>query len=182
MILLLLLAFALASDAFAVALVQGAAVRPGIAGAGRIALAFGIAQALMPLFGWGLGIVFQGTIEAVDHWIAFVLLGALGLKMIHEGFGKDPEGAPALLSGKRLIGAAVATSIDAAAAGVTLPTLGFPIVLACAVIGGITAALCFAGALFGRQLGTRFGHYAEIAGGLVLIALGVKILVEHLTA
>lgn len=179
---LLLLAFALATDAFAVALAQGAAARPGIADALRIGAAFGIAQGLMPLLGWGLGVAFAGTLAAVDHWVAFVLLAALGAKMIREGLARTPDAPPALLTGTALLWASLATSIDAAAAGLTLPALNVPIASSCATIAIVTAVLCFGGALFGRQLGVRFGKRAEIGGGLVLIALGINILVEHLSA
>lgn len=182
MITLFLLAVALAMDAFAVALCQGASARPGVAGALRIGAAFGAAQGLMPLGGWALGVAFAGLIEAVDHWIAFGLLAFLGVRMIREGLDSDDEdAAPAeALVGKALLIAAVATSIDAAAAGVTLPALGLPVLLACGVIAAVTAAICFAGTLMGAAIGTRFGKWAEIGGGLVLIGLGVKILAEHL--
>jgi putative Mn2+ efflux pump MntP len=177
MIQLGLLAVALAMDAFAVSLAQGAARRGG---ALRIALAFGAAQALMPLIGWGLGAAFADAIRSFDHWVAFLLLAALGGKMLHEALhGDSPSPAPALI-GWALGGAAVATSVDAAAAGVTLPLLGAPIALACAVIGAVTAALCYAGVRIGAAGGARLGKAAEVAGGLLLIALGGKILVEHL--
>ncbi|WP_156679806.1 manganese efflux pump MntP family protein [Sphingomonas profundi] len=182
MITLLLLALALAMDAFAVSLAQGASVRPGMRGAARLALAFGVAQAVMPLAGWALGIAFAGLIEAVDHWIAFVLLGAIGLKMVREGLAPEEADAPpaAPLGGGALLMAAIATSIDAAAAGVTLPTIGSPVALAVAVIGIVTAVLCFAGALLGARIGARIGKPAEIAGGLVLIGLGCRILAQHM--
>ncbi len=176
-----LLALALAMDAFAVSLAQGASTRPGVAGALRLGLAFGVAQAVMPLIGWGLGVAFAGMIEAVDHWIAFVLLGAIGLKMVKEGFDGDTEGAaaPIPLSGKALMLAAIATSVDAAAAGVTLPTLGVPIAITIAAIGIVTAVMCFAGTLLGTRIGARLGKVAEIGGGLVLIGLGWRILIQH---
>lgn len=177
---LLALAFGLAMDAFAVSVAQGASRRSGIGGALAIGAAFGVAQGLMPLIGWGLGWALAGAIRSVDHWIAFVLLGLLGAKMLREGLGGgDATPAPALI-GWTLLGAAVATSIDAAAAGVTLPMLGTPILASCLVIGGVTAALCFAGVLIGAASGARLGKIAEILGGIVLIAIGAKILVEHL--
>lgn len=180
MITVLLLANALAMDAFAVALCQGAAARPGVLGALRIGTAFGAAQGLMPLGGWALGIAFAGLIEAVDHWIAFGLLGFLGVRMIREGLDPGDAAASEALMGRALLIAAIATSIDAAAAGVTLPALGVPVLLASGVIAGVTAALCFAGTLMGAVIGTRLGKWAEIGGGMVLIGLGVKILAEHL--
>lgn len=176
---LLILAIALAMDAFAVAVAQGAAARLGWRGALRIGAAFGAAQGLMPALGWALGIVLAGVIESVDHWIAFGLLGLLGAKMIREGMAADGA-APPVLTGNALLLAAIATSIDAAAAGVTLPTLGLPVLMSCAVIAIVTALLCVFGVLFGAQLGHRFGKRAEIGGGVVLIALGTRILGTHL--
>lgn len=178
MIALLLLAVALAMDAFAVSLCQGAAVR-NAGQALKIALAFGIAQGLMPLIGWALGIAFSSWFAAVDHWIAFILLAGIGAKMIHEGRSeKDEETKPAL-TGMALVAAAVATSIDAAAAGVTLPALGVDVMTACAIIGAVTFILCLIGAMGGAKLGSRLGNRAEILGGVVLIGLGAKILAEH---
>lgn len=180
MIALFGLALALAMDAFAVSLAQGAAGRVRVADALILALLFGAAQALMPLLGWALGIALVGWFERIDHWIAFVLLTALGLNMIRAS-RHDTQAGPAL-RGWQLFGAAIATSIDAAAAGITLPLLAVPIGFACAIIGIVTAILCFAGALGARHIGKRFEGWAEIFGGFVLIALGVKILAEHLAA
>ena len=179
MTVLLLLALALASDAFAVALVQGASARLGPAGAARIAAAFGVAQGVMPAIGFALGAMFTGFVAAAGHWIAFALLALLGAKMGYEGLQPDHGTPVKTLSGSALLAAALATSIDAAAAGITLPQLGVPPVLACVAIGLVTAALCFGGALFGVRLGVRFGKRAEIGGGLVLIVLGVKVLADH---
>lgn len=178
MIALLILALALAMDAFAVSLAQGAAGRMRVGQAVILALAFGVAQGVMPLIGWGLGTAFAGWIEAVDHWIAFAILSLLGLNMIRES-RTDTEPGPAL-AGWPLFAAAIATSIDAAAAGITLPLLGLPVGFACATIGVVTAAVCFAGALGGGHAGRHLEGRAELLGGLVLIGLGVKILVEHL--
>lgn len=141
--------------------------------------AFGLAQGIMPLFGWALGVGAAVWIAALDHWIALGLLGFLGIRMIREALASDEDAGPSDLSGKALFVAAVATSIDAAVAGVTLPTLGAPIAWACVTIGVVTAILSFVGAWFGAALGSRFGKWAEIGGGLALIGLGVKIFVEH---
>jgi putative Mn2+ efflux pump MntP len=180
LITLLLLAVALATDAFAVSVCQGAATRPGPAQAARLAIAFGLAQAVMPLLGWALGRLFAGQIEAIDHWLAFALLAILGAKMIYEGMTRDEDCPPDPLAGRALLAAALATSVDAAAAGITLSSLGVPVALACAAIGVVTAILCFIGALFGARIGIRFGDQAEIGGGLVLIALGFSILIDHI--
>jgi manganese efflux pump family protein len=178
---LLLLAVALSMDAFAAALSHGAAARsrPGASEALRVGLAFGSAQALMPLLGWALGIAFISIIRDVDHWVAFVLLGLIGGRMVREGLRAD-NAASAPRSGKwALLTAAIATSIDAAAAGVTLPVLDQPILLACAVIGAVTLILSTTGVFIGKIAGALIGRRAEVLGGLVLIGIGAKILVEH---
>ncbi|WP_293884336.1 manganese efflux pump MntP family protein [Sphingomonas sp.] len=180
MIALFVLAIALAMDAFAVSVCQGAAARHGWREALRMGGAFGLAQGVMPALGWAFGVALAGIIEAIDHWIAFVLLGILGAKMIYEGFRPD-NGQPCnALDGRALFTAAVATSIDAAAAGVTLPTLGLPVVLSCVVIAIVTGVLCVLGVLTGARLGQQIGKRAEIVGGLVLIALGTHTLGQHL--
>lgn len=180
MIALFVLAIALAMDAFAVSVCQGAAARHGWREALRMGGAFGLAQGVMPAFGWALGVALAGVIEAVDHWIAFLLLGFLGLKMVYEGFQADDEAQRVALDNRGLFLAAIATSIDAAAAGVTLPTLNLPVLLSCVVIAVVTGLFCVIGVLSGARLGQRFGKRAEIAGGLVLIALGTRTLGQHL--
>lgn len=173
----LLLALALAMDAFAVALTQGARFRPGVRGAAGIALTFGVFQGVMPLIGWGIGAVALVYVEAVDHWIAFGLLTFLGVRMLGGHVGE--EEAARALTGKALLVAGVATSIDALAAGITLPTLNIGPLIAAALIGGVTFFLSGAGVALGRVAGDRWGTWAERAGGVILIALGCKILAEH---
>lgn len=177
MISLLLLSIGLAMDAFAAAVAQGASTRPDRTTALRMSLAFGLAQAIMPLLGWALGIAFAAIMASVAHWIALVLLGGLGLRMIKEGLDRDPDEPMKELSLWPLLVVAIATSIDAAVAGITLPTIGAPIVLACAVIGLTTAVLTYPGVYLGALLGARIGKWAEVLGGLILIGLGVKIFV-----
>ena len=178
MIAALLLAFALAMDAFAVALTQGAWFRPGWAKGAAIAVTFGVFQAGMPLAGWAIGVAAFEYIAAVDHWIAFALLAFLGVRMLGGHVGED-EAAHAL-TGKALLIAGVATSIDALAAGITLPTLDVSPWLAVALIGLVTFALSGAGVVLGRVAGDHLGAWAERAGGVILIGLGCKILVEHM--
>jgi len=173
----LLLAFALAMDAFAVALTQGARFRPDVRGGLAIALTFGAFQALMPLAGWVIGAVALAYVAAVDHWIAFGLLAFLGVRMLGGHIG-EAEGARAL-TGRTLLLAGVATSIDALAAGITLPTLGVAPPLAVALIGLVTFVMSGAGVLLGRRAGDHLGEWAERAGGVILIGLGTKILAEH---
>lgn len=177
MIAALLLAIALAMDAFAVALTQGARFQPGVRGTLAIALTFGVFQGLMPLIGWGVGSVAFSYVAAVDHWIAFGLLNFLGVRMLGGHVGED-EAARAL-TGKALLVAGIATSIDALAAGITLPTLEVGPLTAAALIGIVTFALSLAGVAAGRAAGDRWGAWAERAGGGILIGLGVKILAEH---
>lgn len=171
-----LLGLALAMDAFAVALTQGARFRPRIGGALAIAVTFGLFQAVMPLIGWGIGAVGFSYVEAASHWIAFALLTFLGVRML-GGHGGEDEAAHAL-TGRALVLAGLATSIDALAAGITLPTLDAAPLVAVALIGGITFALSLAGVELGRRAGDAFGVRAERLGGVILIALGCKILAE----
>lgn len=173
----LLLALALAMDAFAVALTQGARFRPDARGALAIALTFGVFQGVMPLIGWGIGAVAFEYIEAMDHWIAFSLLTFLGVRMLGGRVGE--EEASRALTGKALLIAGVATSVDALAAGITLPTLGVAPITAAALIGVVTFVLSGMGVILGRMAGDRWGAWAERAGGVILIALGTKILAEH---
>jgi putative Mn2+ efflux pump MntP len=173
----LFLAIALAMDAFAVALTQGARFRPRLAGGMAIALTFGLFQGVMPLAGWGIGTVALGLVAAVDHWIAFGLLTFLGVRMLGGHVGEQ-EAARAL-TGRALLVAGIATSIDALAAGITLPTLGIAPLLAAGLIGLVTFVMSGAGVALGRRAGDRFGAWAERAGGVILIGLGCRILAQH---
>ncbi len=173
----LFLALALAMDAFAVALTQGARFRPGWGSGAAIALTFGVFQAAMPLAGWMIGAVALIYVAAVDHWIAFGLLAFLGVRMLGGDVGE--EEANHALTGRALLLAGVATSIDALAAGITLPTLAVEPLVAVALIGIVTAAMSAGGVMLGRIAGDRWGTWAERAGGVILIGLGCKILAEH---
>lgn len=180
---LLVLAIALAADAFAAAVSRGAAActQPRFVLALRVGIAFGLAQGLMPVLGWGLGVAFDRWMRDVDHWVAFVLLVAIGIHMLWESARADPlaaDPAPGT-KGWALVTTAIATSIDAAAAGVTLPLLGLPVLVSCSVIGIVTFVLASAGVYVGTAAGAMIGKRAGAIGGVVLIALGVKILVEH---
>ena len=172
----ILLALALAMDAFAVALTQGARFRPTLAGGAAIAATFGLFQGVMPLIGWGIGAVAFAYVAAVDHWIAFGLLVFLGARML-AGHGGEEEGAA--LTGRALLVAGVATSVDALAAGIALPALDVAPLVAGLVIGLVTLALSGLGVALGRRAGDAFGVWAERLGGLVLIALGARILAQH---
>lgn len=145
------------------------------------ALLFGGAQALMPALGWGLGRRFGGWVEELDHWFAFLVLGAIGAKMLYEALGA-PEQASAPAGLRTLLLLAIATSIDAFAAGLTLPLLGAPFAASIAMIGAITALLSGLGVVLGRHFGALLGRKLDVLGGALLILLGCKILVEHLSA
>ena len=177
---LILLSVGLAMDAFAVSISKGLSVRELRPKHGLIAGAyFGGFQALMPLIGWLLGRQFEELIKSVDHWIAFGLLVLIGANMIRESFGGEDE-QNASFSFKAMLPLAIATSIDALAVGVTFAFLEVNIVLAITLIGVITFAISAAGVKTGNVFGTRFKSKAEFAGGVILILLGIKILVEHL--
>ena len=180
---IVVLAVGLAMDATAVAAARGAAA--GTLRARDILLVtgvFGAFHALMPALGWLAGAQLGSAIEAWDHWIAFAILGLIGGKMIFEAVRNDAEVDPAPLSVKVALGLAVATSLDALAVGVTLPIVGAPPVLAIATISLVTALASLVGWLVGHRLHRSLGRPVIAVGGLVLIAMGTKILVEHLTA
>lgn len=184
MLTVLILALALATDAFAAAVGQGAAAggRSRAALALKVGAAFGVAQALMPIAGWGLGVAFDRWMRDLDHWIAFVLLVAIGVRMLREATNRERAATPntAVAGGWTLATMAIATSIDAAAAGVTLPLLALPPLVSCVVIGVVTFVLATLGVHLGARAGAMIGRPAEAAGGIVLILLGCKILVDHL--
>lgn len=183
---LVLLAVGVSMDAFAVSICKGLAMKKATLKAGLTCGAwFGGFQALMPLIGFFLGTLFAEAIEAVDHWVAFVLLGIIGLNMLKEAFHKDAcgccENHDADLSPKTMFIMAVATSIDALAVGISLAMAGdVNILMAVALIGLCTCSFCTAGVKIGNVFGSKFEDKAQIAGGLILILLGIKILLEHL--
>ena len=182
---LLALAVALAMDAFAVALVTGLSQRPlRPAPLLRMSLAFGGFQAGMPVIGWLAGRAVYRTISPVDHWIAFGLLAFVGGKMILESRRGDDDKPKAddPTRGLPLLLLSIATSIDALAVGISLSMIGQPIAFPALVIGVVCAGFTAVGMVLGGRIGTRWGSRVEVFGGLILIGLGVKILVEHLSA
>ena len=178
---LFILAVGLSMDAFAVSICKGLSlgkIKPKhmcIAGAW-----FGGFQALMPAIGYILGAQFQEAIASIDHWIAFVLLALIGGNMIHEALDNDEEEADASLDVKTMFLLAVATSIDALAIGITFAFLKVNIIPAVCFIGIVTFIISFAGVKIGNVFGARYKNKAEIVGGVILILLGLKILLEHL--
>ena len=187
---LLLLAVGGSMDAFAVSICKGLAMKQATLKAGLTCGAwFGGFQAIMPLIGFFLGYLFADAIEAIDHWIAFVLLGIIGVNMLKEAFSSECdccEGHDADLSAKTMFVMAVATSIDALAVGISLAMAGLPIFgfdgifSAVIQIGLCTCVFCTAGVKIGNVFGSRFERKAQIAGGVILVLLGLKILLEHL--
>lgn len=146
----------------------------------KLGLAFGIFQGLMPLIGYLAGSAFSGYIQSVDHWVAFILLALIGLNMIKESREEKENEEVSDLSFKVILLLAVATSIDALAVGVSFAFLKVNIILASSIIAIVTFILSFVCVVIGKSLGTLFQKYAEIFGGLILIIIGAKILIEHL--
>ena len=178
---LFILALGLSMDAFAVSICKGLSVPKLQAKHCLICgVYFGGFQALMPLLGWLLGIRFQSLITNIDHWIAFVLLAVIGANMIKESFSKEEECPDASFGFKTMLTLAVATSIDALAVGVTFAFLDVTIVPAVLLIGATTFVCSAVGVKIGNVFGNRFQSKSEFCGGVVLIAIGLKILIEHL--
>jgi manganese efflux pump family protein len=182
---LILLAVGLAMDAAAVSAARGLLLaKIELRHVLLVALFFGGFQGLMPMFGYVLGATVGKWIEAWDHWIIFLLLGGLGVRMLREAFAHDDD-APADKGGDPfalpvMLALGFATSVDALAAGITLPLLGAPLLSSSAAIGVITAVLSVAGLCIGRRFGDVLGRRLDIVGGLALIGLGTKTLIEHL--
>lgn len=196
---IILIAVGLSMDAFAVSITNGIIIKDfKISHALKIGLFFGAFQALMPLTGWLAGSQFKDYITNIDHWIAFVLLAFIGAKMIQEAYSKNcktsvsGEGICEIaissqeavkedpLRTGRLIVLAVATSIDALAVGISFAFLNVSILWSSFLIGLITFVICVAGVFIGRKCGCLFQKKAEIVGGLILICIGLKILLEHM--
>ena len=178
---LFILAVGLSMDAFAVAICKGLAIgKIQWRHALIVGLWFGGFQALMPLIGYFFGSRFASYIAAVDHWIAMILLASIGVNMIRESRDKDPEHVNPSLGFKTMLVMAVATSIDALAAGVTFAFLEVRILPAVSFIGITTFILSAVGVKIGSVFGTKYKSKAELAGGIILILLGIKILLEHL--
>jgi len=181
---LILVAIALAMDAFAVAICNGMTLKKvKIGHAMAFGLMFGGMQAVMPIIGFFLGSLFKDYIEFIDHWVAFALLTLIGGKMLAETFRAEKADDPVVeqmipLGALFILG--IATSIDALAIGVNISLIGWNIWISALTIGVITFGLSFAGVFAGKKLGTRFQKNAGRLGGIILIGIGVKILLDHL--
>jgi putative Mn2+ efflux pump MntP len=177
-----LLGLALSMDAFAVALckglnMNGKSLKPAFV----IALFFGFFQGFMPLLGWLLGQQFESIIAPIDHWLAFILLGLIGVNMIREGIQSTPHANCSYKTDYReLFLLSIATSIDALVVGITLAFLQVSIVFSVLTIAVITFFMSLLGVIIGKRFGLHQKNYAEIFGGIILIFIGLRILVEHL--
>lgn len=189
---ILFIAFGLSMDAFAVSITNGMMLkRIRTEDALKIGLFFGIAQGVMPLFGWMAGIRFSTYIERIDHWIALILLSIIGINMIMESrkckeddeylelFDNCERVGECELNHKTLFLLAIATSIDALAVGVNFAFLRVDIVMPIIIIGIITTSICFMGVYIGERCGAKFRNCAELAGGIILILIGLNIFIEH---
>ncbi|MEG0750847.1 MAG: manganese efflux pump MntP family protein [Oscillospiraceae bacterium] len=181
---LLLVSVALAMDAFAVSMCKGLAMRTlNRRNAAIIALFFGCSQAVMPIVGWLLARSFERYITRFDHWVAFVLLTIIGINMIADTRKDDrcPDDG-GLLNYRELLLLSFATSIDALAVGITLAFLNTEILSSACIIGVTTFAISFFGVCIGNRFGAKYKDRAQLIGGVVLIAIGVRILIDHLSA
>lgn len=178
---ILLISIGLAMDAFAVSICKGLSLKTmSWKKAIIVGLYFGFFQALMPLIGYFLGATFESVVTKVDHWIAFILLGIIGINMLKEAFGNDEENQNDKVDFKTMIMLAIATSIDALAVGITFAFLKVNMAIATIMIGIVTFAICVIGVKIGNKFGDKYERKAEVVGGLILIFMGIKILLEHL--
>ncbi len=178
---IILIAIGLAMDAFAVSICKGLSMKKmDWKKALIIAGYFGVFQGLMPVVGYFLGTNFESLVTKIDHWIAFGLLAFIGINMLKEAFSKETESYNDDVDFKTMIILAIATSIDALAIGITFAFLRTNILLAALIIASITFVISIAGVKIGNKFGCKYEKKAEIIGGLILICIGVKILLEHL--
>ena len=178
---LLLIAVGLAMDAFAVSVCKGLSLKEmEWKKAVTVGLYFGVFQALMPAVGYFLGTTFESLVTQIDHWIAFVLLGFIGINMLKEALDKDKEESNDKVDFKTMFVLAIATSIDALAIGITFAFLKVNVLLATLLIGIITFVLSIIGVKIGNKFGDKYERKAEVIGGMILILMGIKILFEHL--
>lgn len=186
-----ILAFSMSTDAFAVSLGHGARSRvgkgaslskPKLGEAFRTGAIFGAVEGVTPVIGWGLGLVAGAYVQAVDHWIAFTLLAGIGLRMIYAALKNEivAEQKPARHGLLALVITALGTSINSMAVGVSLSVLSAPVAVTATAIGLATFTMVTIGLMTGQYLGEKFGKTAEICGGIALVFLGTKILLEHL--
>lgn len=177
----IVMSIGLAMDAFAVAVCKGLSMKQmQWKKAGIIALYFGFFQAVMPLIGYWIGSYFIHIVENVDHWIAFGLLSTIGVNMLKEAY-EEGERQDDCAHWKTMIVLAFATSIDAFAVGITLAVLETNILMAVSTIGVVTFSISFLGVKIGNMFGNKYEKIAQIIGGVILILIGLKILLEHIS-
>lgn len=177
---ILLISIGLAMDAFAVSICKGLSIKNlSIKKVLIIGMYFGIFQAVMPVIGFFLGKSFEGLVTSIDHWIAFAFLALIGINMIREVF-KEDENVDDDISFKTMVVLAIATSIDALAVGITFAFLKTNILISILIIGVVTFIISVLGVIIGHKFGDKFEKKAQILGGVILIGMGIKILVEHL--
>lgn len=178
---ILLLAIGLGMDAFSVAICKGLAMpKFSIRKAGKVAIYFGAFQAVMPILGYFLGKQFESFIIQIDHWLAFILLGGIGINLIREAKAGESEAENDQLDWKTLLSLAIATSIDALAIGITFAFLQVDIWVSNSIIGIVAFSMSFCGVKIGSVIGDKFNQKAKWMGGILLIGMGTKILIEHL--
>ena len=178
---IILIGISLAMDAFAVSICKGLSMKKiNWKNAIIIAVYFGLFQALMPVVGYFLGTAFSSVVESIDHWIAFVLLAIIGGNMIKESTDDEVEKRNDKVDFKTMIVLAIATSIDALAVGITFAFFKVNLILAVLLIGVITFVLSILGVIIGNKFGDKLQNKAELTGGVILILIGLKILLEHL--
>lgn len=178
---LFLLAIGLSMDAFAVSICKGLSMKKSTVGkCSLVGFYFGFFQGAMPVLGYILGVQFRGYITSIDHWIAFILLGLIGANMIKEALDKNDECCNGSLDFRTMIMLGIATSIDALAVGITFAFLNVNILTAASFIGIVTFVCSFLGVKIGSIFGAKFRSKAGLAGGIILILMGSKILLEHL--
>lgn len=178
---IIIIAIGLSMDSFAVSISNGLSIKNlKFYDALIIAIFLSVFQGLMPVIGWLLGIGIEKYIKEIDHWVAFVFLGIIGIKMIYEGLTSTKEPQRVALNFITMIAQSIATSIDALIIGISFALLGWKIILPAIIIGLTTLLFSMTGLRIGKEIGIKFGKSATIIGGLVLIAIGTKILIEHL--
>lgn len=178
---IILISIGLAMDAFAVSICKGLSMKKmNWKNAMIIAFYFGVFQAIMPAIGYFLGTTFESFVTAVDHWIAFILLSFIGGNMIKESFNSEDEDKNDRVDFKTMIVLAIATSIDALAVGITFAFFDVNVIVAVSIIGVITFFISLLGVKVGNKFGDKYQNKAELMGGILLVLLGIKILVEHL--
>lgn len=178
---ILLIGIGLAMDAFAVSICKGLSMKKmNWKNAVIIALYFGVFQALMPLIGYFLGMTFESIVTTFDHWVAFALLTLIGGGMIKESFDDEDDKKNDRVDFKTMVVLAIATSIDALAVGITFAFFDVNIVLAVSIIGIITFIISVLGVKIGNRFGDKYQNKAQLMGGIILVLLGFKILLEHL--